>query len=225
MISLKIMAKEASKLYSAKANSYARYISLFLYPQGFHAFFSDTDWLRNGLRIMDAGCGTGVVTFGLLKALGRHGYEYECVNAFDLTPAMLELFRNGLEQRGIRNVDLRQANVLALEQLPLSWTNYDVIVSASMLEYIPKDIFSETLVSLRSRLAKGGRFILFMTQRNWITKLFIERPWGGNRYSRQELKEAFARAGFGKVTFKKFPLNYGWLNLWGHIVEAQTLNV
>jgi 2-polyprenyl-3-methyl-5-hydroxy-6-metoxy-1,4-benzoquinol methylase len=216
--------EEPKKLFSAKAASYARYIALFLYPQGFQAFFSGANWLDNGLRVLDAGCGTGVVTFGLLKALKRYKYEVERVNAFDLTPAMLELFQTGLEHRGIKKVDFCQANVLELEQLPSGWTSYDVIVSAAMLEYIPRDRFSETLASLRSRLREQGRFILFMTKRNWLTKLFIENPWGGNRYSRQELAEAFSRAGFGEIKFKTFPLNYGWLNLWGHIVEAKALS-
>lgn len=212
--------EEPKKLFSAQADSYARYVSLFLYPQGFHGFFSSVDWLRDGLRIMDAGCGTGVVTFGLLKALSRCGYNYECVNAFDLTPAMLEIFRKRLAQQGIKKVDLCQANVLTLGELPSGWTGYDVIITASMLEYIAKDKFVDTLASLRSRLAKDGRLILFMTRRNWLTELLVERPWGGNRYSRQELAQAFTVAGFKEVRFKKFPLNYYWLNLWGHIVEG-----
>jgi SAM-dependent methyltransferase len=221
---IQTMVQEPKKLFSAKANSYARYISLFLYPQGLHAFFAGDGELGNDMRILDAGCGTGVVTFGLLKALNRRGYEFECVNAFDLTPAMLELFRQSLEQRKIKKVGLCQANVLELEQLPSDWTGYDLIVSASMLEYIPEEKLPETLAGLRSRLVEGGRFILFMTRRNRLTELLIERPWGGNRYSRQELAEAFAAAGFGEVIFKRFPLNYCWLNLWGYIVEARDLN-
>ncbi|MEW6732858.1 MAG: class I SAM-dependent methyltransferase [Acidobacteriota bacterium] len=214
------MVKEPKKLYSAKADLYVRFISAFLYPQGLQAFFTSVDWLRTNFRILDAGCGTGVVTFAVLKALHCHGYEFDYIHGFDLTFAMLERFRNRLEQQEIKKVELYQANVLELEQLPLDWTGYDLIVSAGMLEYIPKDKFPETLASLRSRLSAGGRFILFMTRQNWLTGLLIGRLWESNLYSRPELVKAFAQAGFSEVSLKKFPLNYGWLNLWGYIVEG-----
>lgn len=215
------MVVEPEKLFAAKANSYARYIALFFYPQGLQAFFTNAEWLRNGLRVMDAGCGTGVVTLGFLKAMKQSSYEVECINAFDLTPEMLELFRTNLKARHIQQVDLQQANVLELEKLPLDWTGYDLIITASMLEYIPKDKLAVTLANLRARLNKAGRLILFMTRRNWLTTLLVKNPWGGNRYSRAELASAFAAADFKQVTFKKFPWNFGWLNLWGHIVEAR----
>ena len=215
------MFEEPEKFFSAKVDAYAQYISLFLYPQGFRAFFAGVDWLTSGLRVLDAGCGTGVVTIAFLEALKRHGYKVECSHAFDLTPAMLDRFRKELEQRELKKIDLCQANVLDLKQLPESWTGYDVIVTASMLEYIPRHKLPEALVSLRSRLSPGGRLLLFITRRSWMTKWLVERPWGGNRYSRQELVEAFAASGFEDITFETFPFNYYWLNLWGLIVQGR----
>ena len=141
--------------------------------------------------------------------------------AFDLTPAMLARFREEMKQRAINEIDLCQANALALDQLPSTWTGYDVIISASMLEYIPREKFAEALAGLRARISPQGRFILFITRRNWLTELLVERPWGGNRYSHLELAAAFSAAGFREITFQRFPLNYYWLNLWGYIVEGR----
>jgi hypothetical protein len=92
-----------------------------------------------------------------------------------------------------------------------------------MLEYIPRKDFVTALIALRTRLAREGSFLLFITRQNWLMKLLIEHAWSANRYSRQELIDAFVAAGFGGVAFKKFPLSYFWLNLWGYIVEGKPL--
>ena len=88
--------------------------------------------------MLDAGCGFGMVTFALLDALQQRNFDYQRVDAFDLTPAMLARFRQTLETHRIPRVQLCQADVLALDTLPPSWTDYDLIVSASMLEYLPR---------------------------------------------------------------------------------------
>jgi SAM-dependent methyltransferase len=215
------MNREPKAFFTAEAAAYDRYVSLFCYFQGLRAFFERAECLRGGLCILDAGCGSGIPGLALLEALGRRGLAFERIEAFDLTPAMLERYREKLVGRGIEGVELREADVLELDRLPAHWTGYDLVLSASMLEYIPRERFPEALAGLRSRLADNGRFLLFMTRRNWVTKRFIERPLGGNRYSRRELAAAFAAAGFQEPTFRRFPLAYTWLNLWGHIAEAR----
>ena len=138
---------------------------------------------------------------------------------------MLERFQERLGQRAIKEVNLCQADVLDLKGLPPSWTSYDLIISAGMFEYIPRHKLPEALAGLRSHLSEGGRFLLFITRRNWLTGLLIERLWAANRYSRKELVEVFAAAGFGEVTLNRFPVNYSWLNRWGYIVEGRSLKV
>ncbi len=80
-----------------------------------------------------------------------------------------------------------QADVLELHALPPSWNNYDLIVSASMLEYSPRAQLPTGLRGLRPLLGQGGSFVLFITRRNWLTRPFIGRwreiegmhgPWG-----------------------------------------------
>jgi hypothetical protein len=51
---------------------------------------------------------------------------------------MLDHLRGVLEQRGIGDVTLTEADVLHLDALPTAWSAYDLIVSASMLEYVPR---------------------------------------------------------------------------------------
>ncbi len=118
---------------------------------------------------------------------------------------------------------LRQADVLKLEHLPSSWANYHLIVSRSMREYIPQKKIVAALIAPRTHISRQGSFLLFVTRKNWLTKLLIEHLWSANRYSRQELLDAFTAAGFGNLIFKKFPLPYFWLNLWGYIIEGRPL--
>jgi 2-polyprenyl-3-methyl-5-hydroxy-6-metoxy-1,4-benzoquinol methylase len=171
---------------------------------------------------MDAGAGFGPATFALLDALRHRGLEPEAIEAFDLTPAMLVRFQRELDSRGVRQVRFKQANVLELDkQLPWSWSNYDLIVSTSMLEYVARPDLSQALSVLGARLARHGTLLVVITRKNWITRVLIEWWWQAARYSRAELREAFATAGFRNLVFNRFPFRYGRHNLSNHVVVAR----
>jgi cyclopropane fatty-acyl-phospholipid synthase-like methyltransferase len=142
------------------------------------------------------------------------------MHAFDLTPAMLERFRRTLRERALQGIDLVQADVLALRALPPSWNDYELIVSASMLEYLPRTQLPAGLRGLRLLLKPGGHLVLFITRRNWLTRPLIGRWWQSNLYAADELRRAFQEAGFGSVVFRRFPTSFRHFALWGHIIEA-----
>jgi len=215
------VTSDARGLFTEKHDSYARFIRLVRYPQGLRAFFLHSPLLVSGLRVLDAGCGTGVVTLGLREAMLRRGLMPGSLQAFDLTPAMLDRFRATLGRRGIAGVETVQANVLDLGALPPGWTDYDLLVSASMLEYVPRDRFVEALRGLRDRLRDGGVFVLFMTRRNWLTRPLIGRWWQSNLYGAAELRAAFTAARFSAFRFRRFPPSAWHLAPWGHVVEAR----
>ncbi len=125
------LSTDVKQLYTRRIDEYVRLASIFLYPQGLRTFFESMDLPRSGLRVLDAGCGTGLTTLALLAALKNHQHTAYSVQAFDLTPAMLARFQHHLDQRGIMQVELKQANVLELQALPPSWSAYDLIISAA----------------------------------------------------------------------------------------------
>jgi len=213
---------DARQLFTDRHDTYTRFIRAVRYPQGLRSYFLASPLLRPGsLRVLDAGCGTGALTLAVYDAAVRRGAPLAALNAFDLTPAMLGQLRATLERRGIEGVELAEANVLDLDALPASWRDYDLVVSASMLEYVPRERFVDALRGLRERLMHGGHFVLFMTRRNPLTRVMIGRWWQSNLYTARELADTFQRAGFARFTFSGFPLSARHLSVWGHVVEAE----
>jgi SAM-dependent methyltransferase len=215
------VTSEPERFFRERHATYARFIRWVRYPQGLRAFFVASPLLRSGLRILDAGCGTGALTFAVHGALARRGFAARALHAFDLTPEMLDHVRATIKRRAIDDIMLTQANVLALDTLPPDWTGYDLVVSASMLEYVPRDRFVEALRALRGRLRDDGWFILFVTRQNPLTRILIGRWWASNLYTRDELRGAFEAAGFHDVAFPRFPLGGAHLAVWGHVVTAR----
>ncbi|MBC7183762.1 MAG: class I SAM-dependent methyltransferase [Marinobacter sp.] len=92
------------RLYTSRVNTYVRFVNLVCYPQGIRAYFRRSPHLRSGLRVLDAGCGSGIATLALRDALLSKGIVPGSLQAFDLTPAMLDRFRSKLQKRAIHNV-------------------------------------------------------------------------------------------------------------------------
>lgn len=211
---------DVQKLYTKDIDRYASFIAVFQSARGMHVLLQSSNLLRAGLRILDAGCGFGIVTFALLETLRKRNLDYEAIDAFDLTPAMLARFQSELKTRRISRVRLQQADVLNLKALPPSWTNYDLIVSASMLEYLPNQDLPRALAGLHARLAPDGHILVMITRKTPETKVLIEWLWHAQRYTKDELRRAFVEAGFRNLLFRRFSWRYFWLNRANYVVEA-----
>ena len=103
--------------------------------------------LRGDETVLDAGCGSGSVTFDLLERLPR-GRIY----AADSSPDMISKITQAIEDRAIKNVIPIRADLTDFE-LP---EQVDVVFSNAVLHWIPDD---DALFGCLFRATKpGGRF-------------------------------------------------------------------
>jgi len=215
------VSSDARRLFTERADLYARFIRAVRYREGLRAFWRASPLLQPGARVLEAGCGTGALTLGLWDAAVQRSIPLGAFDAFDLTPAMLDRLRAVLQRREVATIRLVEADVFQLDALPVDWRDYDLVVSASMLEYVPRDRFAAALRGLRERLKRDGHLVLFVTRRNPFTRLLVGRWWQSNLYSAPELAHAFREAGFSRVRFPGFPWPARYLAAWGHVVEAE----
>lgn len=215
------MATSARDLYTERAVAYHRFVSVMRYSQGLRAALQGLEFLRSDMKVLDAGCGGGLVTLAFHGALDSRGLRPGVAHGFDLTPAMLDRFRGVIHERALGGIELRQADVLHLDSLPDDWRDYDLILSSGMLEYLPRRELPVALSGLRRRLAEKGALVFFISRRNWMMRYLIERWWSAQLYTREELAAALAQAGLADVRFHRFPAAHRHLGLWGHFVEAR----
>ena len=176
-----------AKLYNItfKFNGYGRSLELYLrdYPLPIAA----------GARILDAGCGTGLLTLALLKVLDLPVN----IAAVDLSAQSLATAKEAVAEETRREVGFTQANVLAL---PFADSSFDVIVTSGVLEYVPlKDGFSE----LARVLAPGGH-LLHLPVRPSLASRFLEVLFRFKAHSPQEV-EAHTSRYFRIVKHYRFP--------------------
>ena len=149
-----------------------------------------------GARILDAGCGTGLLTLALLKALDLPVH----IAAVDLSAQSLVTAKQAVAEdvaRRTRDVGFTQANILAL---PFADNSFDMIVTSGVLEYVPlKDGFGE----LARVLAPGGH-LLHLPVRPSFASWFLEVLFRFKAHSPQEVEANTSRY-FRIVKHYRFP--------------------
>jgi ubiquinone/menaquinone biosynthesis C-methylase UbiE len=193
------------------AARYDFFVHLFLYPQGIRSFVFKEIPLRAGEKILDAGCGFGILSQAVARKIAQEGIAGVKQHAFDLSADMLDRFR----KRNDFAVDLRRLDV---RTLPYRDGYFDKILSAAMLEYVPE--VEEALASLRRALRPGGHMYIFMSRRTALND-FLFKPFGHPRcYTPQKLGSVLRGVGFSRIEQQRFPSSYFWLNVWGYILKA-----
>lgn len=213
--------KEIQEIYTKKAGLYHKvFFDVLKWDKAIQSFFQKENYMHSRMRVLDAGCGSGLITRTLLSISKEKSFSVITFNAFDLTKNMLNLFQKWIKTNKIKNVELKQANVLKLDKLPNKWKNYDLIISSVMLEYLSKKEIEIALANLRGLLKRNGKMIVLITKRNLVTNWLVKRWWKAQTYKKNEIQELFSKVGFHNIKFKQFSSPYKYINLGVLIVEA-----
>jgi len=158
--STRIFYDDIARLYDLtfKVNRYGRSIENYLRAHPLP--------LPPDARILDAGCGTGLLTLSLLRVLKRPAR----ITALDLSASSLVAARRGLRET-ISNkrhqVEFTQANVLAL---PFADGSFDLVVTSGALEYVPLEAGMQEL----ARVLRPGGYLIHLPVRPSLASTVLE---------------------------------------------------
>jgi ubiquinone/menaquinone biosynthesis C-methylase UbiE len=107
--------------------------------------------LRPGERVLDVGCGTGIVARLAADAVGSEG----SVAGLDVEPGMLAVARSAAVGAGIEWIEWIEASA---ESIPLPDESIDIVLCQMSLQFVPDR--ARAVEEMRRVLVPGGRFVL-----------------------------------------------------------------
>jgi trans-aconitate methyltransferase len=135
------------------------------------------------LRILDAGCGDGLLTLAMAK---RHP-EWTMVGV-DLRENLLAGARARAEARGLGNVSFQAADLLK----PLPLDGFDVVIALECLSEIPDD--EGALRTMLAALSPGGTLAVQVPDRDWEPVL----PGSATTW-REQVRQGYSAGGLEAV--------------------------
>lgn len=158
--------------------------------------------LAPGAKVLDAGCGTGLLTLALLKVIDLPVQ----IAAVDLSATSIATARSAVKEHAGRtqSVCFSQANVLSL---PFRDNTFDAIVTSGVLEYVP---LLKGFGELARVLAPGGH-MLHLPVRPSLASRFLELLFHFKTHPPHEVEESTNRY-FQIVERYRFPRFHviGW---------------
>lgn len=133
-----------------------------------------------GMRVLDFGCGTGL----LAEKLATAGAE---VVALDISPAMVAVLRRKVADRGLSRITplVGELDGFVADGV-LAPGSFDLVVASSVLAFVPE--LDATVASLAALLVPGGLLVHF----DWVLDPAAEEPFG---LGRDAIEAAHAGAG------------------------------
>lgn len=152
--------------------------------------------LPAGARILDAGCGTGLLTLALLRVLRRPAE----ITAVDLSGRSLQTARRAVRKHAHdprHKTSFVRANALSL---PFPDDSFDLVVTSGVLEYLP---LREGLGELARVLAPGGHLLFLPIRPSPATRL-LEIMFRFKAHPPRDVADATERL-FSVVEHYSFP--------------------
>lgn len=147
---------------------------------GFRRRQIDLAGLREGDKVLEVGCGTGVLSILAKLAVGETGE----VTGIDLAPKMVARAQEKARKAGL-DISFEVASV---DELPCEDGHFDAVISSLMLHHLPLDVKRKGLQEIRRVLRDDGRFFLTdFCSPHWLTiiPMYLMLVWSS--YTRFQL--------------------------------------
>lgn len=175
-------------------------------------------WLPPGARVLDVGCGTGILATMLAARYGRY-------TGVDFSDAMVNVARRRAEDQGLRDCEFIVANAVdVMRALP---DVYDSIFMLDISEHVPDGEWSGIVQSALRALKPGGRAYLhtpnldFLVERLKQVGLMRQFPEHIAVRTARENMRFFHEAGYSVVRCRRLP-HYNVLR-WFHPLSGLPL--
>ena len=149
-----------------------------------------------GGRILDAGCGTGLLTLALMRVLERPAR----ITALDLSLSSVEKTRRAVRENdagGKHEVTFVQANVLAL---PFPDATFELVATSGALEYVSlREGFGEL-----ARVLTPGGYLLHLPVKPSLASRLLELLFRFKTHPPREVAENTSRY-FQIIEHYRFP--------------------
>lgn len=159
--------------------------------------------INSDSNVLDAGCGTGLVTLAFHSA----GYRPGKICSLDLSFKSLEVAKEQFEEDEI--VTVRRARPIQgnLLSMPFGDATFDLVLTCGALEYVP---LNQGIAELARVMKKGGYLVLIPIRPSFIGSV-LEILYNFKMHSLQQVKE-HAEDYFEIVGNYKFPITepIGW---------------
>jgi ubiquinone/menaquinone biosynthesis C-methylase UbiE len=131
--------------------------------------------------VLDAGCGTGIVTLGFEDA----GYRPRHVAALDLSHKSLSVARDEFRQkrRSAKRTGPVQGNVL---EMPFADGTFDLLLSCGVLEYVPLNAG----LAEAARVMKPGAKLVFIPVKPSVVGAVLELLYNFKMHPLESVREA-----------------------------------
>jgi SAM-dependent methyltransferase len=139
-----------------------------------------------GLRLLEAGCGTG----GNLRMLS----EFGSLAAFELDDEARDIARHKMP------IDVKSG--MLPDGIPFAPRSFDIVAAFDVIEHVERDV--ESLAKLREQLAPGGRLVMTVPALPWLWSQHDVTHHHFRRYTRGQLDATLRRAGLEPLRISYF---------------------
>lgn len=193
------MGLRSDLFYKTLAPLYNQIVIPKSYRDAIARFFRDVEFNLENKNILDAGCGTGIVSLTLAKC-----YREAELIGFDKSIEMLHQAEKLRIENGYKNLEFCFGDIEKVNPLrtldgrvrTVERENFGNVIVSGALEYVNLDLGVRELVKY---LIKGGTFYNLSVKNNQSGRR-RGKVMGFKPYSKLRVMEALADAGLGNIT-------------------------